>query len=64
MIAAMKRAPEMNREAIKVALAETKNFEGATGQLTIDKNHNANKPIVVVQIKDKKFKFTTQLMSQ
>lgn len=61
---AMKRAPEVNREAIKVALAATKNFEGATGQLTIDKDHNANKPIVVVQIKDKKFKFTTQLMSQ
>ncbi|MBK6464438.1 MAG: ABC transporter substrate-binding protein [Myxococcales bacterium] len=61
---AIKRAPETNREAIKVALADTKNFEGATGQLTIDKNHNANKPIVVVQIKGKKFKFTTQLMSQ
>ncbi len=61
---AMKRTPEMTRENIKIALAETKNFEGATGQLTIDKNHNANKPIVVVQIKDKKFKFTAQLMSQ
>ena len=32
---AIKRAPETNREAIKVALADTKNFEGATGQLTI-----------------------------
>jgi len=60
---AMKRAPEPTREAIKVALAETKDFAGATGSLTIDKDHNANKPIVVVQIKDKKFKYTAQLMS-
>ncbi len=61
---AMKRAPEPTREAIKVALADTKNFAGATGTLTIDKDHNANKPIVVVQIKDKKFKYHSQLMSQ
>mgnify|MGYP000983249825 CR=1 FL=1 len=61
---AMKRAPEPTREAIKVALSETKDFAGATGSLTIDKNHNANKPIVVVQIKEKKFRYTAQLMSQ
>ncbi len=61
---AMKRAPVADREGIKTALAETKDFAGATGSLTIDKNHNANKPIVVVQVKDKKFKYTAQLMSQ
>jgi branched-chain amino acid transport system substrate-binding protein len=61
---AMKRAGVADREGIKTALAETKDFAGATGSLTIDKNHNANKPIVVVQVKDKKFKYTAQLMSQ
>ncbi len=63
---AMKRSPEATptREGIKVALAATKDFAGATGSLTIDKDHNANKPIVVVQVKEKKFKYVAQLMSQ
>ena len=50
---AMARATEVTPEAIKNALAATKDFPGATGTITIDKNHNANKPIVVVQIKGK-----------
>ena len=61
---AIGRATELTPEAIKNALAATKDFQGATGNLTIDKNHNANKPIVVVQVKGKKFTYTTQLMSQ
>ena len=61
---AVGRATALTPEAIKVALADTKNFQGATGNLTIDKDHNANKPIVVVQVKSKKFAYTTQLMSQ
>ncbi len=60
---AMGRATELSPEAIKVALAATANFSGATGSLTIDKNHNANKPIVVVQVKNKKFAYSTQLLS-
>ncbi len=58
---AMKRAPQITPEAIKVALSETKDFAGATGSLTVDKNHNTQKPIVVVQIKNKKFTYSTQL---
>jgi branched-chain amino acid transport system substrate-binding protein len=61
---AIGRASEVKPEAIKVALAETKGFQGATGTLTIDKNHNANKPIVVVQIKGRKFVYATQLTAQ
>ncbi len=61
---AMKRTPEVTRENIKTALAETKDFAGATGSLTIDKDHNANKPIVVVQVKGGAFKYTAQLMSK
>jgi branched-chain amino acid transport system substrate-binding protein len=60
---AIERAPEISRDAIRRALAETKDFKGATGTMTIDKDRNANKPIVVVQVKDKKFKYTTQLMA-
>jgi branched-chain amino acid transport system substrate-binding protein len=61
---AIGRATEIKPEAIKVALAATTGFKGATGTLTIDKNHNANKPIVVVQIKGKKFVYSTQLTAQ
>lgn len=61
---AVGRATEVTPEAIRKALAETKDFQGATGTMTMDKDRNANKPIVVVQIKDKKFKYATQVMAQ
>lgn len=61
---AIDRAGEAKPELIRAALATTKDFKGATGNLSIDKDRNANKPIVIVQIKDKKFKYTTQLMAE
>lgn len=61
---AMGRATEITPEAIKNAIAATKDFQGATGSLTIDKERNATKPIVVVQIKDKKFRYSTQVNAQ
>ncbi len=60
---AMKRAPDVKPESIKIAIGETKNFAGATGTISMDKERNANKPIVVVEIKDKKFKYADQLVS-
>ena len=56
--------PTLTPEAIKTALADTKGFAGVTGTITIDANHNANKPIVIVQIKDKKMTYSTQLLAQ
>lgn len=44
-------------EAIRDAIAETKNFQGASGSITINAERNADKPIVMVQIKGKKFTF-------
>ena len=61
---AIERASEPKPAAIRQALAETKEFEGATGTMTMGADHNANKPIVVVQVKDGKFKYTTQLMAR
>lgn len=60
---AMTRAPEITPEAIRKALAETKGFQGATGAITIDKDRNAQKPVVIVQVKDKKFTFKSELMA-
>lgn len=61
---AMGRAPDTSPEALRKAIGETKDFQGATGTLSIDKDRNANKPIVVVQIKNKKFNFATQVLAE
>ncbi len=48
---AIRRAGSVNRDAVRDAIAQTKNFPGAGGNITIDKNHNAKKPIVILEIK-------------
>ena len=54
MIDAIKRAGKTDPAAIRDALATTKDFPGASGTITIDDQHNARKPIVMLQIKDHK----------
>jgi branched-chain amino acid transport system substrate-binding protein len=49
---AMSRAKELTGEAIRDALAATKDFPGVTGVITIDADHNAVKPAVVLEIKN------------
>ncbi|MBX3207256.1 MAG: ABC transporter substrate-binding protein [Labilithrix sp.] len=61
---AIERAPETTPASIRDALAATKDFKGATGTMTMDKDHNANKPIVVVRIQDKKFVYATQILAE
>ncbi|AUX27085.1 ethanolamine utilization protein EutJ [Sorangium cellulosum] len=54
---AMSRAKEMTPDGIRQAIQETKGFQGATGTITIDAERNADKPVVIVQIKDKQFTY-------
>ena len=54
---AITRAGKVDRAAISKALAETKGFVGVTGTTTINAEHNADKPAVVLQIKDGKFTY-------
>jgi branched-chain amino acid transport system substrate-binding protein len=61
---AIGRAKTLSRDAIKNALAETKDFAGATGTMTIDADHNAIKPIVVVAIKGKSFTYEAQILAK
>ncbi|HEX9297226.1 MAG TPA: ABC transporter substrate-binding protein [Polyangiaceae bacterium] len=56
---AMSRATGLAPDPIKDALAATKGFQGATGTINIDSNRNAQKPIVVVQIKGGKFTYSS-----
>lgn len=54
---AMGRAKEVTPDAIREAIQNTKGFQGATGLITIDAERNADKPVVIVQIKGKKFTY-------
>jgi branched-chain amino acid transport system substrate-binding protein len=48
---AIKRAGKAEPKAIRDALAQTKDFPGASGSITIDANRNALKPIVILELK-------------
>jgi branched-chain amino acid transport system substrate-binding protein len=61
MADAIKRAGGTDGQKIRDALAATKDFPGAGGKITINEKRNADKPIVVVQVKDKQFKYVTSI---
>lgn len=61
---AIKRANSADREKIREALANTKNFEGATGWITLDKDRNAVKNAVILVVKDGQFKYLTTIKPQ
>jgi len=47
---AIKRAPSFDRAAIRDAIAQTKNFHGVTGSITLDDKRNATKSAVVLEV--------------
>lgn len=61
---AIGRAKNDTPEAIRDAIAETKGFQGATGAITINEQRNADKPIVIVQIKGKKFTYSDTISAK
>jgi branched-chain amino acid transport system substrate-binding protein len=54
---AISRAKDDSPDAIRQAIQDTKDFQGATGAITIDAERNADKPVIVVQIKGKAFTY-------
>lgn len=50
---AIERAGSTQGRAIRDALAATKDFPGAAGKITIDKDRNAQKPLVVLRVSAK-----------
>jgi branched-chain amino acid transport system substrate-binding protein len=50
MFDAIRRAGSTDRAAITAAIAATTNYPGAGGSITIDANHNAKKPICILEI--------------
>jgi branched-chain amino acid transport system substrate-binding protein len=62
---AMKRAPELTGPAIRDALAQTKNYAGVTGDITMDANRNPVKPAVVLKIAHGgKYEFAGRVMPE
>jgi len=49
VIDALKRTPQLNREALKEAINVTSNFPGVTGTITLNEKRNAVKPIVILK---------------
>jgi len=54
---AIERANSTDPKAIRDALAQTKDFEGATGIITLDENGDANKSAVVLKAEGGKFNY-------
>jgi len=59
MIDAIKRAGSTDRAKIRDEIAATENFPGVTGNITIDKDRNAVKPLVIVQVQGDEFVYKT-----
>jgi branched-chain amino acid transport system substrate-binding protein len=54
LIDAMKRSSFDDPEKIRSSVASTKNFQGVTGNITIDESRNALKPAMLVKIENQK----------
>jgi branched-chain amino acid transport system substrate-binding protein len=54
---AMKRAPSLDGPALRDAIAQTKDFQGIAGKITLDEKRNAVKPAVVLQVSGGKLKY-------
>jgi branched-chain amino acid transport system substrate-binding protein len=61
LVDAMKRAGSTDSAALRKAIAETKDFAGVTGRISIDPNRNALKPITIIKISDGKFHFAQRI---
>jgi branched-chain amino acid transport system substrate-binding protein len=56
---AIGRAKEDTPDGIRQAIQDTRDFQGATGAITMDAERNADKPVIVVQIKGKRFTYSS-----
>jgi branched-chain amino acid transport system substrate-binding protein len=62
MVDAIKRAGSTDPAKLRDALAQTKNFPGLAGPITIDENRNAVKPAVILKVQDGKLEFVERVM--
>jgi branched-chain amino acid transport system substrate-binding protein len=58
---AIKRAGTTDSAKLRDAIAQTQNFPGVTGAITLDKDRNAVKPAVVLKLEKSKFVYETTI---
>ena len=58
---AIQSAGEVNKAKIRDAIAQTKGFQGVTGTISLDKDRNAVKPAVVIQIQNREENYVTTI---
>lgn len=58
---AIQRAGGTDSAKLRDAIAQTKNFPGVTGTITIDADRNAVKPAVVLKLQDNKFVYESTI---
>src|SRR4051812_7286432 len=62
---AMKRAKDITGPSIRDALAQTKDYRGVTGDITMDEKRNATKPAVVLKVsKGGKYEFSGRIQPE
>ncbi|MGE0615289.1 MAG: ABC transporter substrate-binding protein [Bacteriovoracia bacterium] len=59
MADAMRRAPSLDKKAIRDAMAATKDFAGVTGKITMNAKRDAVKSAVVLKVVDGGYKYQT-----
>jgi branched-chain amino acid transport system substrate-binding protein len=60
-IAAIGKAKDLSGPAIRDAIAQTKDFPGVAGTISLDQNRNAVKPAVILKVADGKTEFVTTI---
>jgi branched-chain amino acid transport system substrate-binding protein len=61
---AIKRANSTDPKLIRDAIEQTKDFQGVTGTISIDAEHNAVKSAVIVKVEGTKFPLVTVVKPQ
>ncbi|HEX8819350.1 MAG TPA: ABC transporter substrate-binding protein [Archangium sp.] len=60
-VAAIGKAKDLSGPAIRDAIAQTKDFPGVAGTISLDENRNAVKPAVILKVGDGKTEFVTTI---
>src|SRR5262249_48623748 len=58
---AMKSAKSLSGPDLRDAIAQTKDFDGVTGRITINAQRNAEKSAVIIEVTNGKFKFKERI---
>jgi branched-chain amino acid transport system substrate-binding protein len=58
---AIRRAGSTEGKRVRDALADTRDFEGVTGRITMDADRNPIKPAVILQVSGGRFRFVTSV---